>query len=204
MDIILGLLLLIITSPLLIIVAIIIKIESPGPVFADTPFRVGMNGKPFKLYKFRSMIKDAQKLLETDPRFAKLYEEYKQNSYKGNENDPRLIKIGHFIRKYSIDEIPEALNVLKGDMSFVGPRAYYAFELRDQQKNFPGTGKYIDTALSVKPGLTGLWQVSGRSEINFDRRIVLDATYAEKKSILFDLWIIFKTPIAVIQAKGSH
>lgn len=188
--------------PICILTAIAIKIDSPGPVFADTPPRVGKDGKLFRLYKFRSMIVNAHKLLRTDPRFKKLYEEYKKSSYK-LKNDPRVTRVGRFIRRHSIDEIPQLINVLKGEMSIIGPRPYYPDELEEQQKKYPHTRKYVREVLKVKPGITGLWQVSGRSEINFDKRIKLDAKYAQKKSILLDLVILLKTPWAMISGKGA-
>jgi len=111
--------------------------------------------------------------------------------------------VGKIIRRYSIDEIPQFINVLKGEMSIVGPRAYYPDELVEQQKRYPHTEKLVKEVLSVKPGITGFWQVSGRSEINFDKRIEMDAYYARKKSLLFDILIILKTPWAMISGKGA-
>jgi undecaprenyl-phosphate galactose phosphotransferase len=107
------------------------------------------------------------------------------------------------LRKHSIDEVPQLVNILKGDMSLVGPRAYYPDELRDQQKKYPSTKDAVKIVLSVKPGLTGYWQVSGRSEINFDKRIQMDAEYVKKRSIFYDLYIILKTPWAMISGKGA-
>jgi len=184
------------------IVAIAIKRSSPGPVFADVPKRSGKDGKSFKMYKFRSMIKDAHLLLQSDPKFKKLYEEYKKNSYKLS-HDPRVTPLGHFIRKTSIDELPQFINVLKGEMSLVGPRAYYPDELINQQKAFPETKKYVKTLLTAKPGLTGPWQVSGRSDISFEKRVKLDADYAKKRSILYDLKIIILTVPALLSQKGA-
>jgi len=202
MDIFFAIILGIVFLPICIITAIAIKLESPGPVFADVPGRVGKNGRIFKIYKFRSMIVGAHELLRKDPRFKKLYEEYKKSSYKLRD-DPRWTKVGKFIRKYSIDEIPQLINVLKGDMSLVGPRPYYADELEEQQKKYPETKELVKEVLSIKPGITGEWQVSGRSEINFDKRIAMDAQYARRKSLLFDFWIILKTPLAMISGKGA-
>src|SRR5581483_8587564 len=122
-DLIFSLILLIIFLPIIVILAILIKLDSKGPVFADTPERVGKNARLFKMYKFRSMVENAHLLLRTDPQFASLYKDYKSGSYKLKE-DPRITKVGKFIRKHSLDEVPQFLNVLKGDMSLVGPRAY--------------------------------------------------------------------------------
>jgi lipopolysaccharide/colanic/teichoic acid biosynthesis glycosyltransferase len=201
-DILLAIVLGIFSFPICLITALAIKLDSQGPVMADTPPRVGQGGKPFKLYKFRSMIVGAHDLLRKDPRFKKLYEEYKRSSFKLH-NDPRWTRVGQFIRKYSIDEFPQFINVLRGEMSIVGPRPYYPDELEEQQKKYPQTIELVKEVLSVKPGITGEWQVSGRSEINFDKRIAMDANYARKKSLWYDIVILFKTPWAMITGSGA-
>ncbi len=188
--------------PIAVVTALAIFTDSPGPIFADTPKRVGKNGKLFKLYKFRSMIVNAHLMLRRDPKLRHLFHQYKQNSYK-LVNDPRITRVGHFIRKHSIDEIPQLLNVLTGDMSLVGPRPYYADELEEQQKKYPHTRELVSIVLSAKPGITGFWQVSGRSEVNFDKRIQMDADYVLKRSLLFDIVIILKSPWAMISGKGA-
>jgi lipopolysaccharide/colanic/teichoic acid biosynthesis glycosyltransferase len=188
--------------PISILVAMAIMLDSPGPVFADTPQRVGKDGKPFKLYKFRSMIVNAHIKLRTDPKLKKLYQEYKRNSYKLRE-DPRVTMVGRFIRKHSLDEIPQFLNVLKGDMSLVGPRPYYADELVEQQRKYPHTKELVKIVLSARPGITGWWQVSGRSEVNFDKRIKLDADYVLKRSLFLDIYILLKSPWAMISGRGA-
>lgn len=194
--------LIIIFLPVIIGVAISIKLDSPGPIFADTPERVGKGGKRFKMYKFRSMIQNAHKMLREDPKYARLYYTYKKSSYK-LKDDPRITVVGRFIRKHSLDEVPQFFNVLKGEMSIVGPRAYYPDELADQQEKYPYTKKAVKIVLSVKPGITGLWQVSGRSDINFDKRIELDAQYVKRRSVLHDLWIILKSPWVMISGRGA-
>ncbi len=201
-DIVGSILIGIIFLPVALVTAIAIKLDSPGPVLADTPERVGQGGKLFKLYKFRSMILNAHDLLREDPKFKKLYEQYKKNSYKLYE-DPRVTRVGKFIRKHSLDEIPQLINVLKGDMSLVGPRPYYPDELAEQQKKYPQTKKLVKIVLSAKPGITGSWQVSGRSEVNFDKRIKIDAEYVRSKSILKDLYILCKSPWVMITGKGA-
>lgn len=201
-DIAMALALLIIFFPICVVVAIAIKLTSPGPIFADVPERVGQNGKRFKMFKFRSMIMNAHTLLRTDPRFKELFEEYKKGSYK-LPHDPRVTKIGKFIRKHSIDEIPQILNVIRGEMSVVGPRAYYPDELENQQEQFPHVKTLVNKVLSVRPGITGLWQVSGRSEINFDERIVIDAKYVDTISLFKDLKIMIKTPLIMLTGKGA-
>lgn len=202
LDIVASIVLLVIFFPVCLAVAVAIKLDSDGPVFADVPGRVGEGGKRFKMFKFRSMIQNAHDLLRTDSRFKQLYEEYKKGSYK-LRNDPRITRVGKVIRKHSLDEIPQLINVLKGEMSLVGPRAYYPDELENQQKEHPNTKKYVNDALSVKPGITGLWQVSGRSEINFDKRIAIDADYVHNISLLGDLKIIIRTPLVMITGKGA-
>jgi lipopolysaccharide/colanic/teichoic acid biosynthesis glycosyltransferase len=202
LDIAGALVAIVIFLPVAIVTAIAIEIESPGPLLADTPKRVGKNGHQFRLLKFRSMIPNAHNLLHTDPKFKKLLEEYKKSSYKLH-NDPRVTKVGKFIRKHSIDEIPQFINVLRGEMSLVGPRAYYPFELDEQQKKYPETKELVKEVLKVKPGITGQWQVSGRSEINFDKRIIMDAMYARKRSISYDILIILKTPWAMVSGQGA-
>lgn len=202
LDLILSVILLVFFSPIILLAAFAIMIDSPGPILADTPPRVGRNGKLFRMYKFRSMVRNAHELLIKDPKFKKLYEEYKRGGYK-LRGDPRITRVGRFIRKYSIDEVPQFINSLKGDMSIVGPRAYYPDELRDQQKEYPNTQDAVKVVLSVKPGITGVWQVTGRSGINFDKRILLDAEYAKKRSIVYDVWLILKTPAAMLSGKGA-
>ncbi|HRN69703.1 MAG TPA: sugar transferase [Candidatus Woesebacteria bacterium] len=202
MDITSAIMLLILFFIPAVIVAITIKLTSKGPVFADVPERIGEHGRKFKMYKFRSMIENAHILLRKDPRFKKLYEEYKKSSYK-LYNDPRVTPVGRFIRKHSLDEIPQIINVLTGDMSLIGPRAYYPDELQEQQKKFPHAQKLVKKVLSVKPGITGLWQVSGRSEINFGERIIIDAQYVDKLSLKNDIIIILKTPYVMLTGKGA-
>lgn len=190
---------LIILFPLLVLVSIAIKLDSKGPVMADTPMRAGKDGKLFKIYKFRSMVQDAHDILENNPQLLK---EYKENGYK-IFNDPRVTRVGKFIRKYSVDEFPQFFNILMGEMSLVGPRAYYPYELEEQQKNYPQSKKYVKVILSGKPGLTGVWQVTGRSEINFDKRVQMDAAYVVRRSILYDFWLMLKTIPAVISGRGA-
>lgn len=201
-DIVISVTLLIIFAPICLFTIIAIKLDSKGPIFADVPERVGKDGKLFKMYKFRSMIMNAHTLLREDERFRKLYEEYKEGSYK-LKNDPRITRVGKFIRKHSLDELPQIINVLKGEMSVVGPRAYYQDELEDQQKKYPHTQGLLVKVLSVKPGITGLWQVSGRSDVNFDKRVAIDAKYAERMSFLSDMLVILRTPWTMITGKGA-
>lgn len=202
LDVFFTIVLMMIFAPIVFLVSVAIKLDSRGPILADTPERVGKNGKLFKMYKFRSMIQNAHEILRENPRFAKFYEEYRKGSYK-LKDDPRITKVGHFIRHFSLDEVPQLINILRGEMSLVGPRAYYPDELRNQQRKYPHTRGAVKVVLSVKPGITGYWQVSGRSEINFDKRIEMDASYVRERSILYDLWIIVQTPWAMLSGKGA-
>ncbi len=139
--------------------------------------------------------------------YTRFKDVYKEKHEKGNYkpiNDTRITPVGKFIRKYSIDEMPQIFNVLAGDMSIVGPRPYLAEELAEQTKKFPGTEKYVEDTHLVKPGITGFWQVSGRSDVNFDKRIEMDAYYARRKSLFLDFLIILKTPFAMITGKGAY
>jgi exopolysaccharide production protein ExoY len=203
MDIIGAVFGIILFSPLLVGGALWVKIVSPsGPILADTPERIGKNRKHFKFLKFRSMIPDAHNYLLKNP---KLYKKYKENNYKIDpKEDPRLLPGARFMRKFSIDEMPQFFNVLLGDMSIVGPRAYYLFEIKDQVEKNPEAKKYIDDVMSVKPGITGVWQVSGRSKIVFADRVRLDAEYAKRRSLLYDLLIVLKTPFAVLRGEGAY
>lgn len=189
-------------SPVMILTALWVKIVSPsGGIFADIPSRVGKDRKPFRFLKFRSMIPNAHNFMLNEP---ELYKKYVENNYKIDaDEDPRFLPGAKFIRKYSIDELPQFFNVLRGDMSIVGPRAYFFSEIDEQVVKYPEVKHLLGDVFSVKPGITGLWQVSGRSEIGFPDRVRLDATYAGKKSLLYDLILILKTPFVVITGKGA-
>ncbi|WP_438765953.1 sugar transferase [Enterococcus sp. AZ102] len=183
---------LVIAAIIILFVAIAMKIDEPkGPIFfAQT--RVGKNGKEFKMYKIRSMCIDAEE---------KLAELIRHNEIEGAmfkmKDDPRITKVGKFIRKTSIDELPQLWNVLKGDMSLVGPRPPLLRELK----------KYTELdreRLLVKPGCTGLWQVSGRNELDFQQMVELDIQYIDNLSIKNDIFIIFKTIIVMIKPNGAY
>ena len=205
-DIFASIVLIIIFSPIMLATAVIIKLSSKGPILVESGNthmrRLGKNAKVFRLFKFRSMFVNADDSLKNDPKYKKLYKEYKESSFKLHK-DPRVTKVGKFIRKYSIDEMPQLFNVLAGDMSLVGPRPYHADELEEQQIKYPGTDKFVKEMHRVKPGITGYWQVEGRSSVNFDKRIEMDAYYARKKSILFDILILLKTPWAMISGRDA-
>ncbi|MFC1700198.1 sugar transferase [Patescibacteria group bacterium] len=202
MDIIGAIIGIVVFSPFLILATLWVKIVSPdGAVFADIPFRVGKDRKPFRFYKFRSMVPDAHNYMLNNP---KLYKKYIENNYKIDpDEDPRFLQGARFVRKYSIDELPQFFNVLKGDMSIVGPRAYFFSEVEEQSDRNPEVKPILNDVFSVKPGITGVWQISGRSEIGFADRVKLDAGYAKKKSLMYDLLIILKTPYVVITGRGA-
>ena len=165
-----------------------------GPLFY-TQERIGKNGKKFKMYKFRSMVVGADEKLE---KYLEENEEAKEEykTYKKLKNDPRVTKIGSFIRKTSLDEFPQFVNVLKGDMSLVGPRPYLEKEKEDMTYFY----KYI---VSCKPGVTGLWQISGRSEVSFDERMHMDMDYFRKNSLKSDIKILRKTVEKIVKREGA-
>nr|WP_026078607.1 sugar transferase [Parageobacillus caldoxylosilyticus] len=186
---------LVLTSPLFLIISIFYLFgDSKGPIFFKQ-VRVGKNGKRFYIYKFRSMIVNAEEKLKAD---KELYEKYLRNNYKLEPHeDPRITKLGRFLRKTSLDEIPQLINVLKGEMSLVGPRPVVVEELREY-------GNRVNEFLSVKPGITGYWAVSGRSSVDYPERVDLELFYVYNQSLLFDLKIIIKTVITVLLRKGAY
>lgn len=185
---------LLLLSPVFLVTSLAIKNDSKGPAMF-TQKRIGKDGKLFEIYKFRTMVPDADKklfeLLENDEEAAK---EYKLN--KKLKNDPRITKIGNFLRKTSIDELPQLINVLKGDMSLVGPRPYLPREIDDM-------GNYYDTIIESKPGITGLWQVSGRSNTTFEDRLEFDMEYNENKGFFYDMGLLTKTVGVVLNKDGA-
>jgi exopolysaccharide production protein ExoY len=194
-DIVVSAVLLFALSPLLALIALAIRLTSRGPVlFRQT--RLGLNGKRFSLYKFRSMAANAEQVLADSP---VLYALYLANNFKLPKNqDPRVTRIGYFLRATSLDELPQLLNVLKGDMSLVGPRPVVPTEVE----------KYGDAAalfLSAKPGMTGHWQVSGRSDLQaYAKRVELDLEYIRDQSLAKDFEILLRTVPAILRAKGAH
>ena len=190
--------LLIIFSPIFLVAPILIKLDSPGPVFYKQR-RVGKNSQEFYIYKFRNMIQNADQILIENEIFRK---RFKQKSGWKIQGDPRITQVGKWLRQFSLDELPQVFNILNGDMSIVGPRAYRndqgGNEIKEQLKLYPHLKKDMKLALTVKPGLTGPWQTSGRNKLAWDQRVKLDAAYALRHSLLYDLWIILKTPFAML------
>lgn len=192
MDIIGAMIGLISLSWLFLIVAVLIKLEDPkGPVFFKQ-IRVGKDGKQFYMYKFRSMVIDAEKRLKE----LLNYNEVSGAMFK-MKNDPRVTKVGKFIRKTSIDELPQLWNVLKGEMSLVGPRPPLPREVEQYTE-------YDKQRLLVTPGCTGLWQVSGRNDLGFNEMVELDLKYIRERSILYDLKIILKTIKIMIKPNSAY
>lgn len=181
--------------PLFAVISLLVKLSSPGPVFYGHE-RIGRNGKRIRVWKFRSMITNADEILnavlEDNPEHRKEWEQSHKLS-----NDPRVTRIGKFLRKSSLDELPQLFNVILGDMSFIGPRPVTDAETGKYGENF----NYI---FSVKPGLSGMWQVSGRSDTDYAERVAFDSYYIQNWSIWLDLWLIFKTIGVVLTGKGAR
>lgn len=191
MDLILSFIGLILLIPVFLILAILVKQDSKGPVFyAHT--RKGKNRSDIKIYKFRTMYSNSDEIFES------FSDEQKEEYYKNFklDNDPRVTKIGDFLRRTSLDEIPQLINVLKGDLSLVGPRPIV-------EKEICKYGQYADKLFSVIPGVTGYWQANGRSDTSYDERVKMDMYYIDNKSILLDIKIMFKTVISVIKKEGA-
>lgn len=188
-DVLFSLAVLILFAPVYLLLALLILISSPGPVFYVQQ-RVGQNRKLFGCLKFRTMVVNADEVLvemmETSPHLRQEF----QDNFK-LKHDPRITWIGRFLRVTSLDEFPQFWNVLKGDMSVVGPRPLVEEEL-------PKYGRHMDKILTIKPGITGLWQVSGRNDIPYPRRVQIDLYYVNFRSFWIDIWIIVKTIGVVI------
>ena len=192
LDILFSLFGLIVLSPLFLVLYVLIRMESKGGGFYSQE-RVGRNGVPFRLYKFRSMRTDADAIK------AKLAKErgIEDRFIFKLKDDPRITNIGHIIRKTSIDELPQLFNVLKGDMSLVGPRPPLPEEVARYDSLY-------STRLLVKPGITGAWQVSGRSDLSKEQSEFIDVSYVQDWSITGDIAILFKTVVAVLRGTGSY
>lgn len=193
-DIIVSFIGLVILSPLFIIVSILIKREDKGSIFLKQQ-RIGKSGKLFNLYKFRSMVPNADEILKEMLKDSKIKKEYKKNMKL--PNDPRITKIGKIIRKTSIDELPQLINVLKGEMSLIGNRPYLPREIEDM-------GEYYDEIIKSKPGITGYWQVSGRSKLSFEDRCKLESYYSNNLNFFLDVKIFFLTFYVVFKNEGAE
>ena len=191
LDIACSFLLLVISIPLFFIIAILIKIDRKGPVFFLQK-RCGKDGREFDMYKFRTMVKDAEFLKK------ELKNEMDGPMFK-MKNDPRVTQTGKFLRKWSLDELPQLLNVLKGDMSLVGPRPLANEEMAGDNNN-----TWREIRLSVKPGVTGLWQIMGRTSGKFSDWVNYDIEYVQKRSLVMDLKILIMTAITVLRNTGAY
>lgn len=193
-DILVSGLSLIILSPILLVIALLIRLDSEGPAIFKQR-RIGKDGRDIYIYKFRSMVLNAEELLE---KMMKENEDIR-NEYLTNKklkNDPRVTKIGNILRKTSLDELPQLLNIFNGDMTFVGPRPYLHREITDM-------GYHYNDIIKMTPGLTGLWQVNGRSDVGFKDRCELDSIYYQIRGLKTDLKILFKTFVTVIKRSGA-
>jgi lipopolysaccharide/colanic/teichoic acid biosynthesis glycosyltransferase len=177
--------------PVMVLVALTIRLTSPGGVIHRRRV-AGRSGIEFDAFKFRTMVPDADERIRRDPALRREFEEkYKLTA------DPRVTPAGRVLRKFSLDELPQLVNVLKGQMSLVGPRMI-------SPEEYPKYGPYVDKLLAVKPGLTGLWQVSGRQATTYNRRVELDMHYIDNWSLRLDLAILARTPLVVLRGKGAH
>ncbi|TDB55456.1 sugar transferase [Bacillus sp. CBEL-1] len=194
-DILGALIGLILTSPIFLSIAFAYAFgNNKGPIFFKQ-LRVGKNGKLFYMYKFRSMIVNAEKILRDD---RVLYAKYIKNNYKlEQEEDPRITKLGKFLRRTSLDELPQLINVLKGEMSLTGPRPVIQEELKEYEAR-------IEDFLSVKPGVTGYWQICGRSNVGYPERADIEFYYVDNQSFKLDALILFKTVWLVLSKKGAY
>jgi undecaprenyl-phosphate galactose phosphotransferase len=199
LDIFFSLTVLVCGLPVFVLLALLIKGSSPGPVFYCSK-RMGKEGKLFTCWKFRSMYCDAEhrltQLLAENPHYRKEWKKY----FKLKE-DPRLTRVGKFLRKTSLDEFPQFWNVFVGDLSLVGPRPFLPNELNAIKRVI---GERTSALFSVKPGITGIWQTSGRSSLSFEQRVLLDLNYIHLRSFLFDVMIILKTIPMLILPKGAY
>ncbi|MCU4489093.1 sugar transferase [Acinetobacter ursingii] len=193
-DVFFALFLCIILAPFFLLLILLVKLDGGTAFYGHE--RIGKHGEKFKCLKFRSMASNSQELLQqhlaSDPL---AYEEW-HSTYK-LKDDPRITNIGHFLRKSSLDEIPQLFNILKGEMSFVGPRPVTQQELVQYKEN-------VIFYLSVTPGLTGLWQVSGRNDVNYETRVALDTKYIQSWSFFQDIKILCKTVLVVLFRKGAY
>lgn len=195
-DLTFSILLLPLLLPVMAVIALAIKLDSPGPVIHDG-LRVGRNGREFRCYKFRTMVLNNDAVLEEYLRNNPAAREEWDRFMKLKSYDPRLTRVGRILRRWSLDELPQIFNVIKGEMSLVGPRPYLPREL-------PRMSAYMDNFLLVAPGITGLWQVSGRNDMEFEERMQLDTWYAKNWSLWLDISLIIKTLGAVLKRDGAY
>lgn len=194
-DIIGACLILVIALPFLVILAALLLLDSPGPLFFSQQ-RVGLGGRVFPCLKFRTMCRNADAALQFHLATSETARAEWARDHK-LRNDPRVTRLGKIVRKLSLDEFPQLINILRGEMSLVGPRPI----IRSEAVRY---GRYFDEYCQVRPGLTGLWQVSGRNNVTYRRRVSLDCYYVRNKTVMMDLMILFRTIPVVLGAKGSY
>lgn len=204
-DIVFSSLLLILLAPLFILISLLVWITDRKEILVKEPLRLGMKGKEFKMYKFRTMIPNAHSEILNNQKYAKAKETWIKHDGKLRiSEDPRITFVGKILRKTDMDELPQLFNVLKGDMSLVGPRPMYIGEVNRYFGVHPEGRKYYKRRSRVRPGMTGIWQVSGRNDIKFKDRMILEARYASHINFMDDVKIFFKTPIVVLTRKGVY
>lgn len=194
-NIILSWLLITVSLPLMFVVGLLIKITSKGGVFIKQP-RVGLNKKTFEMYKFRSMYENADPNAHKEHFKNVVLRKVKKSKFYKIPNDPRITPFGRILRKFSIDEVPQFFNVIKGEMNIVGPRPAIPYELEFYQN-------WHFARFKVKPGITGYWQVSGRAKVDFDTMVNMDIHYINNRSTPFDLIVMIKTPFAMFFERAS-
>ncbi|HKM20057.1 MAG TPA: sugar transferase [Candidatus Dojkabacteria bacterium] len=205
LDVILSLSLLIIFLPLLLCVSILIFLTDGKNIFVKEPLRHGYDGKEFRMFKFRTMIPNAHKELLENPKYKELKVMWEKNDNKLRiDEDSRITWIGKILRKTDIDELPQLLNVLIGQMSLVGPRPTYKTEVEVHLKKYPEDKKHLKYIFMISPGITGIWQVSGRNDISLHKRLAMEAKYAKNLNFLTDLKILLKTPKIVLSREGAY
>ena len=203
--IIFSLFLLILFLPLLLLVSFLIWISDRGDIFVKEPLRRGLDGEEFRMFKFRTMIPNAHKELIENPNYATLKKEWEKNGNKlSTKEDIRVTWIGRILRKTDVDELPQLINVLWGEMSLVGPRPTYTYEMKEHLRKYPEDIKYLENIFTVRPGMTGIWQVSGRNKIPFHKRLIMDSKYVDQMNLFTDIMILLKTPYIVLTRKGAY
>jgi len=190
LDVVLSLVLLAATAPILLVAAILVRMSGPGPIFF-VQRRNGCLGREFRMLKLRTMEADAERFQD------QLHNRNADGCFLKLQNDPRVTPVGRILRKYSIDELPQLVNVLRGDMSLIGPRPLLPCDVR----SFPRDERF--RRFNVRPGITGLWQVSGRSDLSDDERMALDLEYVDEWSLSMDFEILVRTPLVVLTARGA-
>lgn len=204
-DIVFSGILLILSSPLLILVSAFIWFSDRGDIFVKEPLRKGLEGEDFRMFKFRTMIPDAHVELLRNPKYKELKKKWESNGNKLTcKEDFRVTKIGRLLRRTDIDELPQLLNVLLGNMSIVGPRPTYKREIEEHFKKYPKDKKYLTKIFSIRPGMTGIWQVSGRNEIKLHERFRMEVKYVEGMNFFTDIKILLQTPLVVLTRKGAY